>query len=696
MKKKSLIRKIVTITGLIIVSLFSILIELSVKTVDKSSRETADADIGSIATSYSAYVTSWLNENLNLLEFYTKSDIVYNYGSPEEIGEWLKTTSKRRSDELDYVLFIAADGNSFYDSGKRGNHSDRAYYKEIMNGADYAITNPTLAKATGKVSIMLVKPAFDMSGTKVGMFVGVKLIDKIQKKINSFKLGEMGYAFMLSGDGMAMCHPDSEIQMQKNFLTDTIEGHEDITAIASEMVNGNTAAGPVKSFILPEENDVVFYHPIEKTNWSVAIAIPEPQLDESANTIRTTLLISNISIAVIVLLTIIFFMIVSFKPLKLVAKSIEGIASGNADLTQRIEIRKNDEIGSVGIGFNKFIEKLQDIIAQVKDSKRTMQEIDSNLQASITDTSTSIEEITSNIENLKLILKEQTNSVDGTASAITQITANIQSLDKMIQAQASGVSEASAATEEMIGNINAINSSIEKMASEFIELQEKANRGSSLQATVNEQISEIETESSMLQEANAAISAIAEQTNLLAMNAAIEAAHAGEAGKGFSVVADEIRKLSETSASQSKTIGEQLQKIQISIETVVSSSSESSEAFASVSSSIKETDELVRQIKAAMEEQAEGSKQVLDSLHTMSDSTGNVSAAAEEMSAGSHQILNEVSLLKDASGKLTDSVVLINSSAVKIGETRNALTGISSQMDESIHTIGEQIDQFRV
>ena len=193
MKKKSVIRKMVTITGLIIAALFVILVELTVNTVDKSSRETADADISIMASSYSNYVTTWLDENLNLLDFYIKSDVVYDFGTYDEIGAWLATTPSRRSPEIDYVLFIKAEGNTYYDSGKKGNNSDRAYYKAIMAGAEYYITDPTVAKATGKVSIMLAKPAFDRSGRKVGMFVGVKTIDKIQQQINSFKLGEKGF-----------------------------------------------------------------------------------------------------------------------------------------------------------------------------------------------------------------------------------------------------------------------------------------------------------------------------------------------------------------------------------------------------------------------------------------------------------------------------------------------------------------------
>ena len=116
------------------------------------------------------------------LDFYAQSDVV-KVGSSEEIGAWLTTTPTRRNSYFNYVLFIDAYGNSYYDDGRTGFHGDRAYYKQIMNqGVEVVVTDPTVAKATGVVSTMVVKAAYDQNNKKIGMFV-IRTILNIVKKI---------------------------------------------------------------------------------------------------------------------------------------------------------------------------------------------------------------------------------------------------------------------------------------------------------------------------------------------------------------------------------------------------------------------------------------------------------------------------------------------------------------------------------
>ncbi len=445
------------------------------------------------------------------------------------------------------------------------------------------------------------------------------------------------------------------------------------------------------------EKKVVAYEPVgDESGWSILCAAPYGEYYESLTKVTNVIVISIICAAVIVIVASLILVSILIKPLGFVKSTINDISTGDADLTKRIDIKLNDEIGDVVVGFNKFTEKLQTIIGQVKKSRDTLGDAGAALDSSTQNTATSIDEILTSIDSVHNQIDNQSRSVQQTAGAVNEIASNIESLGRMIEKQSEQVSDASSAIEQMIGNIKSVNNSVEKMSESFDGLADSAQTGIQMQLNVNEIIEDIKNQSETLQDANSAIAAIAAQTNLLAMNAAIEAAHAGDAGKGFSVVADEIRKLSETSTSQSKTIGNQLNNIKGSIDHVVSASIESSKAFQSVTSKITDTEQLVHQIQAAMEEQNTGSMHISNALHSMNDSTIEVKTASVEMSQGNKAILEEVQNLQDATGIMQTSVDEMTLGARKIKETGLALREISDNMKSSIDEIGSQIDKFNV
>ena len=658
----------------------------------KSTAESYAMDCTQITNAYSLAIANKISEYMNQMSFYSDADIVSS-GDDAKIVKWLREHNGTRKTYFSSVLYAGKDGIAYNDIGGRENISGQKFYKEIMNNGKASFIDNPEKDSKGNIVFHIARAA-RVHGETIGLFSAVVSLENVENMVEYIRLGDTGQTWIIADNGTVVANVNKDTVMKKNLL----DGSNDasVVEIMTKAVNGGIGTGWAKNWGNLNGNIFVTYTPIAYTPWILAFSISEGQIYKTGNTLRNTnAVISLLTIIILALCTLIISGVM-LKPLGIVEKSINGIASGHADLTQRIKIDSKTEIGSVVDGFNKFSEKLQSIVRELKNSKEQLAAAGEQMHTCSQETTDSNNQILTNIGQVSERISHQSASVEQTAGAVNEIASNIQSLERMIEQMVQSVSQASAAVEEMIGNIDSVNGSVRKMAGQFVELEETSAVGTERQRDVNEKIVQIEQQSVMLQEANAAIANIASQTNLLAMNAAIEAAHAGEAGKGFAVVADEIRKLSETSSVQSKTIGNQLKIIRESIESVVSASQASSEAFNSVTDKIQSTDALVNQIKSAMEEQAEGSRQIGSALSVMNDSTLEVRTASREMSEGNQAILTEIKQLQDATYAIKESMGVISDTTAKITETGESLDKITKIMYNSILEIGNQVDQFTV
>ncbi|MCI1209813.1 MAG: methyl-accepting chemotaxis protein, partial [Treponema sp.] len=497
-KKKLVTFFILTLAGVFLVLNILQLFYVSGRTKTAVEKSYID-DCTQITAGYSLALSHYIVEYENLLDRYANADIVQT-GDETQIVNWLRSHASTRSPEFTYIFFCGPDGIAYVDTGESAVVTDRPYFKAIIKeGKETYVNDPVLSKTTGKPLIHIVHAA-KVNGKTIGFFAGVVPVDDIQKAVSDIKLGDDGYGMLLAGDGTVIAHQDAELVMNKNLLTESGSTHTDITAMAKKMIAGETGTVWVDNF--RGRRECIVYAPVEGTSWSFAFAVSDDQVHKTAKQLSGMMVTTALLILAVILALTGIIIFKSLKPLSVVESAINGIASGNADLTRRIEVKSNNEIGFVVEGFNRFTEKLQSIMTELKQSKDVLAVAGEDLHAGTQDTAAAIEQVLTKIQAVSESITDQSAGVEETAGAINQIASNIASLERMIEGQASGVTEASAAVEQMIGNIKSVNQSVEKMAASFAELEENSRSGAEKQHDVNDRIQLIENESEMLQEAN--------------------------------------------------------------------------------------------------------------------------------------------------------------------------------------------------
>lgn len=417
------------------------------------------------------------------------------------------------------------------------------------------------------------------------------------------------------------------------------------------------------------------------------------------NELRTRmLLVIVVFLAALAVSTFISFVLAGSiaKPITAMQRSLDDIASGSGDLTARLAIDSQDEVGQTSAAFNDFVEKLDAIMKSVRGATLHLADIGGGLASNLIETASAVNQISANVASMRERVVNQGAGVTETAASVDQISANLEALNRRIEEQASSVTQSSAAIEEMVANIRSMSRNVDRVEKEFQELIRTSDDGKARIKEVSDRIVAVDRQSASLMEANAVISAIAAQTNLLAMNAAIEAAHAGDAGRGFSVVADEIRKLAESAASQSKQVKTNINAIRADIEKVVTDSQVAEAAFDNTLGMIRRIDNLESELKSAMAEQEEGSNQILEALTAINSVTSEVRVGSNEMTASSSAIKAEMTNLLGETQLIRQGMEEITIGTVEINKTLNEISDLGAKNKEYIDAVMGETGRFKL
>ena len=328
------------------------------------------------------------------------------------------------------------------------------------------------------------------------------------------------------------------------------------------------------------------------------------------------------------------------RPINSVAEMLKNIASGEGDLTQRLNYSKKDELGELVNWFNRFLDKLQPTIAQIKQS-----------------------------------ITEARGTADQSSEIARQTSEGMQVQFREIDQVATASNEMSATAHDVANSAsNAANAAkgADQSARDGMSIIERSTRDiNQLADEVSKAVTEVEAlavNSEQIGSVLEVIRSIAEQTNLLALNAAIEAARAGESGRGFAVVADEVRNLAKRTQDSVEEIRIVIERIQTGTRGVV----------ATMHSSQTQAHNNAGQIRQAVDALGK----ISDAVTVISDMNLQIASAAEQQSAVAEEVNRNVSAIRTVTETLTEQA------------TESA--AISSQLNALASQQMKLMDQFRV
>jgi len=383
-----------------------------------------------------------------------------------------------------------------------------------------------------------------------------------------------------------------------------------------------------------------------------------------------------------------------FLPIGKINSVLKEISMDEGDLTGRIETNSDNEIGELAGYFNLTMGKIKNLVGTIKYKINGLNHTSFELSTNMSKTSTAVQQISSNLDNMGNLMVKQENGAMEAGDAVGVIKVNIDSLNKMIEQQAESVNISSSAIEKMTANIHSVTETLSENSRNVGALTEASENGKTGLQTVAQEIREIAHDSEGLLEINSVMNNIASQTNLLSMNAAIEAAHAGEAGRGFAVVADEIRKLAESSGKQSKTTAAMLKKIKASIDNITKSSDEVLARFGAIDSSVKTVSEHEQNILRAMEEQETGGKKILESIGRLRDITSSVKKGSDDMAKSGETLVKETDEFIKTSQEAVEGMNEILTGVNQIKVSVNHVNEMGLENNRNFESLKHEADKF--
>ncbi|WP_394143865.1 methyl-accepting chemotaxis protein [Vibrio atypicus] len=472
----------------------------------------------------------------------------------------------------------------------------RPWYIDAKNSGNLIITAPYADSGTGEILISIATPVRDN-----GQFIGAIFYDvslaALAELVNRVQLFNAGYVFIVSGDGTTIAHPKTELNgaPMKDFL-------------------GNT---PIKEepqqVILDNKPFTLDFSKVPGEDWYIGVILDEEVAYQSLADLRNSSILYTLIALVISVFVLLMLIRALMTPLSTLNDAIQDVASGQGDLTKRLETNTDKEFSVLASGFNEFTGTLQQLITQSKA-------IGSEILRGSEMTSAGLQESAAAMQDQLHELEQLATAMHEMATTSGEVANNAQGAAAAAKEADDATSLGSTVVSDTTGAIDNLSQKIDEAVEEVKVLESATDNIETILKVIND---------------------IADQTNLLALNAAIEAARAGESGRGFAVVADEVRTLAQRTQESTTEIRNMIEQLQAGASSV---------ANAMNMSKTTATDAVARAQEANV-----ALDSIRDAIQRISDMNIQIASAAEEQSLVAEEINNNTVKIKDLSTQVADS-----------------------------------------